>query len=156
MTPVDHEAFRTALAHWAAGVTIVACRTDERVIATTVSAFMSLSLDPPQVLLAIGPNATVRPFLTRGARFGVSILSAAQRRIATAFADSFPVGPDPFSDAGDPLVTGALVGLGCVVVDVTDGGTHAIIIAAVDVAQLGPEADPLVRFGRAYHRLHPL
>lgn len=154
MSHVDPDTFKDALAHWAAGVAVVACRTDDRVVATTISAFMSLSVEPPQVLLALGPNATVRPFLTAGARFGVSILAGAQRRLASVFADPFPVGPDPFASSGDPVIADALVRLACVVTHVSDGGSHAVVTATVDSAHVGPGADPLVRFGRAYHRLH--
>ena len=68
---IDRDRFREALGAWASGVTIVACRTEGRVVATTVSSFMSLSLDPPLIVVAVGPNATVRPFLRPGSEFGL-------------------------------------------------------------------------------------
>lgn len=142
------------MSHWPAGVTVVGFRDDDgRVIATTVSAFTSLSVEPPLVLLALGPNATVRPFLTAGTQFGISILGGAQRRLATVFADSFPVGPDPFSPTGAPVIVEAPVTLGCTVVEVHPGGTHAIVIAAVDDAHIRGGDDPLIRFKRRYARL---
>ena len=42
---IERDRFREALAAWASGVAVVACRTERRVVATTVSAFMSLSLE---------------------------------------------------------------------------------------------------------------
>ena len=78
---LEAERFRDLMASWASGVTIVACRDERRVVATTVSAFLSLSLHPPQILVALAPNATVRPFLSVGVSFGVSILAGDQRRL---------------------------------------------------------------------------
>jgi flavin reductase (NADH) len=149
---VDTADFKDALASWASGVSIVAFRDRGRVIATTVSAFTSLALEPPLVLVALGPNATVLPFLQPGQHFGISILTAAQRRLASVFADPFPVGPDPFPPHGDPVLPDALVGLACTVQEVRTGGDHAIVIAAVR-ALSRTEAQPLVRFRRRYHAL---
>lgn len=151
---VDRDRFREALgAGWASGVTVVACRTDSRVVATTVSAFMSLSLEPPLVLIGVGPNATVRPYLVPGAAFAVSALAADQRRLAMIFADPYPVGADPFPPEGDPLIEGCLLGLSCVVERVTDGGDHAIVIARVTEVVGGTGGAPLIRYNRRYHAL---
>jgi flavin reductase (NADH) len=151
---IDRDTFRDALAAWASGVAVVACRTERRVVATTVSAFVSLSLEPPLILVAIGPNATVRPFLQPGQPFGVSVLSAGQRRLAMTFADPYPVGPDPFPAEGDPLIPDCLLGMSCVVERVDDGGDHAIVIAAVHEVQGGQYAGaPLIRYNRKYHAL---
>jgi flavin reductase (DIM6/NTAB) family NADH-FMN oxidoreductase RutF len=150
---IDRDRFRDALAGWASGVAIVACRSDERVVATTVSAFMSLSLDPPLIVIGVGPNATVRPFLEEGATFVVNVLSAEQRRLAMIFADPFPVGRDPFPPAGEPLIEGCLVGLTCVVDRIEEGGDHAIVIAAVHDMSGGAAGVPLIRYNRKYHAL---
>jgi flavin reductase (DIM6/NTAB) family NADH-FMN oxidoreductase RutF len=148
---LDRERFKDVMAAWASGVTIVAVRVDERVVATTVSAFLSLSLDPPHVLLALGPNATIRPFLRAGAPFGVSVLNTEQRRLASVFADPYPVGPSPFR-VGVPLVDDALIGLECTVAAVHDGADHAIVVASVHEAVTGA-GSPLIRYRKGYHGL---
>lgn len=149
---LDPERFRDVMASWPSGVTIVAYRDEQRVVATTVSAFLSLSLDPPRVLLALGPNATVRPFLAVGAEFGVSVLAAAQRRLAMIFADPFPAGADPFPDEGVPLIAGALIGLECAVTAVVEAGDQVLIVAAVQRAAQ-QDAPPLIRYRRKYRGL---
>lgn len=149
----DAETFRQALAYWASGVAVVSFRDSERVIATTVSAFMSLSIDPPLVLLALGPNATVRPFLSPGTRFGVSLLGEKQGRLASVFADPLPVGPDPFTAGGAPLIRDAIAGLQCTVSELHAGGRHLIVVGAVDDADIRGGQGPLIRYDRAYHRL---
>lgn len=114
---------------------------------------MSLSIEPPLVLVALGPNATVRPYLSEGAEFGISILAADQRRVASVFADPFPVGPDPFEVNGVPLIRGALVQLECTVTEVRLSGAHAVLTAAVAAGAIRA-GTPLLRFDRAYHTLN--
>jgi flavin reductase (DIM6/NTAB) family NADH-FMN oxidoreductase RutF len=150
---VAPDEFREALANWASGVTIVACRHDGRVVATTVSAFTSLSLDPPLVLVALGPNATVLPFLQPGAHFGISILAEPQRRLATIFADPLPVGNSPFATEGEPVIDDALVALACTVTEVRTGGDHRLVLAEVTAIRGRSDAAPLIRFRRRYHGL---
>jgi flavin reductase (DIM6/NTAB) family NADH-FMN oxidoreductase RutF len=149
---VDEARFRDALSRWASGVTIVAVNDGGRVVGTTVSAFMSLSLDPPLVLAALGRNATVLPFLEPGAAVGISILAREQARLATVFADPFPVGPDPFLPGTPPRVRDALVALTCTVRDVSRVGDHTLITAEVTGAVVGAE-QPLLRFRRRYRGL---
>jgi flavin reductase (DIM6/NTAB) family NADH-FMN oxidoreductase RutF len=149
---MDQKLFREAMGRWASGVAVVACRHEGRVIATTVSAFLSLSLEPPLVLVALGANATVLPFLAVGAPFGISILAATQRRLATIFADPFPVSTDPFSATDPPLLNGALVRLHCAVSETFAAGDHTLVIGRVEDVHFA-DAAPLVRFRRRYHAL---
>jgi flavin reductase (DIM6/NTAB) family NADH-FMN oxidoreductase RutF len=151
---IDPDSFREAMARWPAGVAIVACRDGARPVATTVSAFISLSVDPPLVLIALGPNATVRPFLSVGAAFGISVLGLEQRRLASVFADPYPVGPDPFTADGVPTIVDAPAALECRVTEVRSGGDHAVLIAAVTAAAFG-QGEPLVRVNRTYRGLRP-
>lgn len=150
---MDRDDFREAMSRWTSGVSVVACRNDGNPVATTVSALLSLSLDPPTILLALGPNSTVLPFLKPGADFGISVLSAAQRRLASVFADPLPVGAPAFTD-GTPLLPGALLGLHCTVREARTAADHTIVIAGVRnaVASDAPEG-PLIRYGRRYHAL---
>lgn len=146
--------FRDGMARWASGVTIVAARHESRVHAATVTAFFSVSLDPPLIAVSLGPNAITLPFLQAGADFGVSILAEDQRRTASDFADVFPVGPSPFVDEGTPLVRDALVGLACMVYDRVSAGDHHIILGLVHRIELREDgAGPLLYHGRDYRRL---
>jgi flavin reductase (DIM6/NTAB) family NADH-FMN oxidoreductase RutF len=149
---MDTEHFRDTLAHWASGVAVAAVRDDGRVLATTVTAFLSVSLDPPLVLISLGRTAQVLPFLPVGASFGVSILGGEQGRVASAFADSFPVGAPAFPESGAPLVPDALAYLVCRVEKLDEAGDHRLVLARVEEAEAGT-GDPLVRYDRAYRRL---
>ena len=146
------DAFRAALACWASGVAVVAVREEGRVLATTVSSMMSISLRPPLIALALGPGAQVLPFLSEGRSFGVSVLAEGQQRLAAVFADAYPVGPSPFPAEGDPFVQDVLVALGCRVRRSERAGDHVLVLALVEHARLAGER-PLVRYDRGYRGL---
>ncbi len=146
-------AFRAALAQWASGVTVVSVRDEPHVFGLTVTAFSSVSVDPPLVLVCLGPNAVVRPMLETGAQLVVNILSEAQRRTATIFTDTGPLGRELFPPEGPPILADSLASLVCSVHAVHDGGDHAIIVARVEDVRLGSGGAPLVRYDRAWRQL---
>ncbi len=145
------EALKDALSHWASGVSIVAVREGSRVHALTVSAFIPVSLDPPSVLVSLGPNAAALPFLELDGTFAISMLAADQRGLASRFADTFPVGPSPFPEDGAPIADGALAALVCEVDEMLQRGDHTLVIGRVVAAESGPEAAALTYFRRDYH-----
>lgn len=147
------ERFREALSHWASTVTVVAVRDDARVYATTVTSFVPVSDDPPRILVSLGPGAQVLPFLKEGACFGVSFLAPGQRRLASVFADPFPVGPSPFPEEGAPLVEEAAVGLFCVVERVIPVDGNRLVLATVVGAEVDDSKEPLVYHRRGYRAL---
>ena len=144
--------FREALSHWASGVTVAAVRDEKRVLATTVTAFLSVSVEPPLVLLSLGSSAQILPFLCDGTRFGVSVLADHQGRWASVFADSYPVGDSPFPEDGEPFLADALVRLGCRVERLDRAGDHCLVLALVEGAELRG-GEPLIRYRRSYRRL---
>lgn len=151
---VEPDTFREALSHWASTVTVVAVRDGEDIHAVTVTSFFPVSADPPLVALSLGPNARVLPWLEPGARFVVSLLAEGQRRVASTFADAFPVGPSPFPAAGDPVVEGSLAALVCRVRDVqaVEGGARLVVGRLEDVVG-GEDAGPLLYHRRRYGRV---
>jgi flavin reductase (DIM6/NTAB) family NADH-FMN oxidoreductase RutF len=148
---VTPEAFREALSHWASGITVVGVREEDGTLhATTVSSFASVSAEPPRILISLGPGAQVLPFLDPGIRFVVNILSHHQRRLATVFADPFPVGPSPFPSEGDPVIAGALAVLVCGVERVIPVDGVRLVLGRVLETQLGEPGEPLVNYRREY------
>jgi len=150
------ESLREVFSMWVSGVTIVAMREASKVHALTVSAFMPLSVDPPLVLVSLGPNASVLPFLDPGTEFAVSVLDSSQGRLASRFADVFPVGPSPFVENGPPVVNGCLAALVCTVDEVRPAGDHYLVVGRVAEARVGADGSgvggqALAYFRRAYH-----
>ena len=144
---------REAFSRWASGVAVVAVRDEPYVAAITATAFTPVSVEPPLVLVCIGMNASVLPLLEPGARFAISILSEQQRRLASIFADTGPLGREHLEPEGEPLVIGAPVGFACTVRDVHDGGDHSIVVAQIHRLVLGDDAPPLLYHRREYRRL---
>ena len=134
---------------------MVAVREGERIHATTVTSFASISVDPPLVLVSLGPSAQVLPFLDAGTRFVVNVLSREQRRLASVFADSYPVGASPFPTEGPPVLEGAQASLICAVdrwIPLENG--VRLVLARVEDAVLGdPAGGPLLHYLREYRGL---
>ena len=60
--PLDTAAFRASLSRFASGVTVLTTRSaDGRDLGMTATAFSSLSLDPPMVLVCIDRAASIAP-----------------------------------------------------------------------------------------------
>ena len=147
------QSFRAALARWASGVTVVSVRDERHAFGTTVSAFASVSLEPPLVLVSLGPNAVVRSLLETGSQIVVNILSEAQQRTATIFTDTGPLGRELFAADGPPVLEGSLASLVCSVDAMHPAGDHLIVVARVHEVRIGGGGAPLLRYDRAWRRL---
>lgn len=145
--------FREALSYWASGVTVVALRDDGQVHAMTVSSLTSVSADPPTVLVSLSSSARIVPFLRRDLPLGISILADDQRRVASVFADSYPVGPSPFGPDPAPLIHDALVGLTCRVSEIMEVAGSNVVAARVEGARFGTGESPLLYHRREYGTL---
>lgn len=147
------ERFREALALWASGVTVLAVDDEGDRQAMVVSAFTSVSLEPPLVLVCVRDQANILPSLLEVGRFTVNLLGAGQRRLVSQVVNGLPVAPDDFAEGGDPVLRGALASLVCSTWQVYPGGDHRIVVGAVERVELGPPAPPLLHFRREYRAL---
>lgn len=153
---LDSRAFRKALGSFASGVTVITA-IDPRVgqpVGVTVSAFSSLSLDPPLVLFCLGRTGSCVSGIEAAGRFAVNILADDQREISSRFAG--PVedrwrGLDWVAlSGGSPGLPGALTVLECTLTRTVEGGDHLIFIGEVETIQSREGARPLIYQGGAY------
>lgn len=157
--PLDAAAFRASLSRFTSGVTVLTTRgADGLDYGMTATAFSSLSLDPPLVLVCIAHNASMAPALATATHLAVHVLSAEQealsRRFSAKDADRF-AGLTPARGAGGvPLIDGALVRLQCRIAERHPGGDHLIIVLEVLEAEVA-EGEPLVYFRGRYARVTP-
>lgn len=155
--PVDADLFRDVLGRFATGVAIVTLRDHEgRDHGMTVSAFSSLSLDPPLVLICIGNDATMSSAMQSTESFSVNILSTSQEALSRRFADKLD---DRFLDIagarsaqGNMILDGAVGTLDCRVVARHPAGDHVIVVGAVEAAAAHHES-PLLYYRGEYARL---
>ena len=149
--------FRRVLGHFASGVTIVStCDADGRPTGLTASAFSSVSLEPPLILVCVDHKSQSYPAMRERGRFAVNILAADQeavsRRFASSRLDKFEGVPHRVSDLGVPLVEGAIARLECVTVSMHVEGDHTIFVGRVERADAAGGHPLLYARGR-YERL---
>ena len=153
---LDPSAFRNLLGRFATGVTIVTARDDAGAHqGMTVSAFCSLSLEPPLVLMCIDKSATMFELLTTCERFSVNILAADQEEIARRFAatETTKFEGIGFSVVEDTAVLDdVLAHAQCTRVNSVEAGDHAIVIGEVRSATVR-DGEPLLYFRGGYSSL---
>ena len=153
-------AFRRTLGMFATGVTVLTTLKGESVHGMTANAFMSVSLQPPLVLVSIDRRARMSDLLHEGTRFGVNVLEAGQATLSDHFAGRAVEGTsEPLFELvhDTPLVEGALAHLVARVVRSYWGGDHSLFLGQVEFARYG-EGEPLLFHGGRYERLvrdHP-
>jgi flavin reductase (DIM6/NTAB) family NADH-FMN oxidoreductase RutF len=151
--------FRQVMSHFATGVTVVTTYGKNGPYGLTVSAFASLSLAPPLVLVCLDNRLSGLQAFKDSMKFGVSILSETQEDISRIFAkkdSERPVHIYYEGPAGIPLVNGSIAAMECCTVDMYPGGDHTIFVGNV-VSALVPDgngpAKPLLYFRSVYRRL---
>jgi flavin reductase (DIM6/NTAB) family NADH-FMN oxidoreductase RutF len=135
-----------------APVAVVTASDEGRPHGTTVSAFSSLSLDPPLVMVALDRSSDLLAILRRTGRFGVNLLSYAQDDLAVRFAQKGRTkfdGVDWREEDGLPRLMPRSGWLACRVTELHDGGDHLLAIGQVEVAEPSAEA-PLVYHKRRF------
>lgn len=146
--------FKEAMQRFASGVTIVTTTDrDGRWHGFTASAFSSLSLDPPLVLVCQAHVAESYEAFMSCDRFLVNILGAPHEELALRFAskraDKFGEGNWRSSQSGLPLLQDALTTVGCDVHERYAGGDHTIYVGAVYYCHVRDGA-PMLHFGRRF------
>ena len=157
---VSSEDYREALRHFPSGVTIVTVRAGDDVHGLTVSAFASVSPEPPLVLVMIDHRHRAYSLLERNdAVFAVNVLHQDQLELSNRFAwvkneDRFAEGRWTTAKTGAPVLEDALAWLDCTIDSRTQAGTHTIYVGEVQAAA-APRADesPLVYWNRGYRQL---
>ena len=149
-------ALRKTLGLFTTGVAIITTRTGEEVHGMTANAFMSVSLEPPLILISIDRRAKMCAILHEGANFGVNVLGETQRDLSDRFAGRpLPddIGVPRFAMVRDtPLVDGALAQFVARVVRSYWGGDHSLFLGQALYAHTGPGTPLLFHRGR-YERL---
>jgi flavin reductase (DIM6/NTAB) family NADH-FMN oxidoreductase RutF len=154
---IDKDSFRKVLSHFAAGVTVVTTLDDERrPHGLTATAFSSVSLDPPLVLVCVDKKAeTYRMFEPAGV-FAVNFLSLEQRDVSQRFAKH---GGDKFTGLswrpgglGAPILHGTIGHVECRIKHWYDAGDHTIMVGEIETAD-SLDGEPLLHFRHAYRRV---
>ncbi len=157
----DARELRDALGFFATGVAVVSCAgASGEALASTISSFNSVSLDPPLVLFSLAKSAKSLPAWEAATHYAISILHGDQAELSNRFARS---SPDKWSGihhhrgvaTNIPMIPNALAWFECESHAVHDGGDHVIFIGKVLSLRRRTHADrsPLVFFGGRYRKL---
>jgi flavin reductase (DIM6/NTAB) family NADH-FMN oxidoreductase RutF len=157
---ISSEEFRKALRHFPAGVTIVTIRAGERTHGLTVSAFASVSAEPPLIMVILENRHHAHAMLQEPESvFAVNILGEDQSELSNRFAwvkdeDRFALGTWSTKATGAPILVDALAWLDCRVHARYPAGSHTIYVGEVHASHVPKEeAPPLVYWNRGYRKL---
>jgi flavin reductase (DIM6/NTAB) family NADH-FMN oxidoreductase RutF len=146
-------ALRKTLGMFATGVTVITALKDEQVHGMTANAFMSVSLEPPLVLISVDRRTKMCGFLHEGMHYGVSVLCATQAALSDRFAGRSSEEEPRFALVKDtPLVEGALAHFVARVERSYWGGDHSLFLGRVEYARQN-EGTPLLFHGGRYEKL---
>ncbi len=152
---IDPDLFRAVLGRFASGVTVVTTRDAAgRDHGLTVSAFSSLSLEPPLVLVCIDQSSSVQPVLREASHFVVNVLASTQEALSRRFSgrdlDRFDGSGYSRGNTGLAVLDEVLAYLECRVAHRLDQGDHTIFVGEVLSLELGRPGAALVYVGGGY------
>ncbi len=151
---IDTQQFRNALGRFASGVTVVTTRHQDRIHAMTANSFVSVSLDPPLVLVSVDNRAGMHTLLPLTGRYGVSVLGEHQEAVSSHFAGRPREGLKVrfLAHDGVPLVEGAVAHFVVQVTDAHPAGDHTLYIGRVEHLEIR-EGRPLLFHGGRYRQM---
>lgn len=152
----DSTAFRGALGSFATGITVVTTLSqDDGPVAIVANSFASVSLDPPLVLWSPAKASKRFKYFADAPRFAIHVLSAEQRDLCAAIAQSVTAiadAPMRTNAQGIPILDAALATFECTLETSHDAGDHVIVVGRVLRADHRP-GRPLVFHGGTYGEL---
>ena len=164
---VDADLFKAALGRFASGVTAITVHKDGEDHGMTASAFCSLSIDPPLVLVCVKKGNRTHALLGDAGAYAINLLSASQVSVSNRFAGWWDEEKSKWADlditrgdvSGAVLIGGSLASLDCTLHSVLDGGDHSIFVGEVQQAILDGEdreaLEPLLYFAGSYRTVGP-
>jgi 3-hydroxy-9,10-secoandrosta-1,3,5(10)-triene-9,17-dione monooxygenase reductase component len=155
LPPVAQAEFRDFMRHWPTGVAIVTTAGPDGPVGCTVSALMSLSLEPPLLLVSFGEDSRTLEVIRRTELFGASVLAAEQGELSERFCHCAPAerfdGLELRVEHGVPLLAGATAQTVCTVQDLHQVADHVLVVGAPVWQAIAADREPLL-LHRGEHR----
>jgi len=164
---VSAQEFKAALGRFPSGVTVITVSDDEGDHGMTASAFSSLSIDPPLVLVCVGKKGRMHARLEKLDHFAINLLDGAQESVSNRFAGWWEEGKSKWADltinrgpvSGAAWIGESLACLDCSIHARLDGGDHTILVGRIEASAVDnrprEELAPLVYFAGQYRSLAP-
>lgn len=165
VSETDGDVYRGLSADAAAGVAIVSTRLRRHDYAATVTGYLSVSYDPPTMLVSLYGQSRIADAVADTGRWTLSLLGTGHRGIANWLASpgtplhgllaQVPFRRSPAS--GAVVIDGALAHFDLETTAVHEAATHLLFVGRVTAMGRGANgdaaADPLLHFASDYHRL---
>ncbi|WP_119271811.1 flavin reductase family protein [Taklimakanibacter deserti] len=148
----DHaQSLRDAMRHVAGGVSVITAGVGQDRTGLTVTSAISLSLDPPTMIVCVNRGASSWPVIQKHRHFCVNILGHAHREVAERFAGRDGIkGPERYAGASwttlatqASVLDGAIAAIDCAVEEFIERHSHAIVIGEVKAVRVNG-GEPLV------------
>lgn len=162
--PAVREQFIEAMSAVSHSVSVVTTSGPAGKLGVTVSAFASLSANPPLLLCCINQISPTAEAIRHNGVFALNVLSSEQRHVSETFAGMGEDGQAKAFDfscaqwseiaTGSPILRQGVSSFDCRVKEISVHGTHLLIIGAVTAAILN-EGEPLLYWSRQYSGLQP-
>ena len=150
---VDAATFRSGLGRWASGVTIVTAVGEQGPVGITASAFSSLSLEPPLVLVCVGTDGASHDDLVSADAFAVHVLGESESDLSARFAragtDKFGASSWSPGPLGVPLLNAGIARFVCERHAALSQGDHTILVGRVMHVETSP-GRPLLYWSSDY------
>ncbi len=153
-TELEKRLLRNTFGRFTTGVTVLLIEDRQQVHGMTANSFVSVSLEPPLILVSLHQQARASGEIRKAGRFSLSVLADNQHHISQHFAGRPMPGFKPeFLRLGDvPVIRGAVAHLSCRLYQEIAAGDHTLFLGEVFnfKSQAG---DPLLFHGGQYARL---
>jgi len=155
------EEYRAVMRHWPSGVTVITMPSPDGPHGMTASAFTSVSVDPPMILIVVDRRWRSHGLIEAARAFCVNILADTQPVWSDRFAGRHGDVADRFAGiatttavTGAPCFVEAIGYLDCVVAQTLVAGDHTIFVGRAVASHVHPAAaEPLVFHNTRYRGL---
>lgn len=154
ITSPDPDSLKAVWANVAAPVGVVALAdADGSVHGTTVTAFTSISFDPPLLIIALAHSSSFLKHLRSGRMFALNVMAHTQAETAASCATKAAdkMAGVVWADRGwGPFIEGAAATLGCRVSTLSEAGDHVMVLAHIEHAGSGEPTHGLLYWQRNF------
>jgi flavin reductase (NADH) len=156
---VSNSNFKQALSQWASGVSVVTYPVEgENISGVTVSAFSSLSMEPPLILVCIQNASASLLWMEKTKKFCVNILTENQIEVSKIMSNPITDRSAFLKDMGcrqafdlPLIIPDCMANLICELDSIHPGGDHKICIGKIVNLEVGDHKRPLLYFSKDYH-----
>jgi flavin reductase (DIM6/NTAB) family NADH-FMN oxidoreductase RutF len=144
---------------WASGVSIVTMQAAEKPHGLTVSGFLSVSPEPPLVLISVGQELASDTLLRASGAYAINLLRDDQGELSDRFAgrlgevDRFAGLTTHTAATGAPILDDCAAWLDCRIVSSQVVGDHTLFVGEVVAAGVNGAAKPLIYWNADYRKL---